>query len=274
MLGGMTILVLGGTGKTGRRLTALLRSAGQDVRAAARSGGDIAFDWDDPSGYGPALAGVDRVYLITPALRLDYAATVAQFLDQAERLGVRHVTLLSARGVEHAPPEIAARAVELDVASRTFTHTILRPAFFTQNVTEGAFAGPVAEQGVLALPAGDGAEAFVDVGDIAAAAAATLTDPAAHAGAAYELTGPQALTHADLAALLTEANARPVRYVDVPRDAWIAAAADAGLPRDYAEMLAALFDGIRAGQGAVPGNGVRAATGRDPRSVKEVLASS
>ncbi len=272
MLVGMTILVLGGTGKTGRRLTAGLRSAGHDVRVAARSAGDIAFDWDDPAGYDAALAGVDRFYLIPPALRLDYASTVSHFLDRAERIGVRHVTLLSARGVEHAPPEVAARAVELDVASRTFTSSVLRPAFFIQNVTEGAFAGPVAEQGVLALPAGDGTEAFVDVGDIAAAAAATLTDPAAHAGAAYELTGPEALTHADLAALLAEATGRPVRYVDVPRDTWVAAAAGAGLPRDYAEMLAALFDGIRAGQGAAPGDGVFAATGRRPRSVKEVLA--
>ncbi len=265
-----TTLVLGGTGKTGRRLVAELRAAGHTARAAARSGADVRFDWSDPAGFDAALDGADSVYLVPPALRLDFAADVTGFLDRAETAGVRHVTYLSARGVEHAPPEVAMRAVELDLAARPgLTHTILRPAFFMQNFTEGAFAGQVAT-GVLALPAGDGGEAFIDVHDIAAAAAATLLDPAAHDGRNYELTGPEALTHAEVAAHLTE-HRRPVRYEAVPVEDWAEAATGAGLPLDYAEFLGSLLVGIAEGHGARPGDAVQQATGRTSTRFAAVL---
>lgn len=265
-----TILVLGGTGKTGRRLTAELRAAGHTARAAARSGADIRFDWSEPVSFDAALDGVDSVYLVPPALRLDFAADVRGFLDRAETAGVRHVTYLSARGVEHAPPEVSMRAVELDLAARPrLTHTILRPAFFMQNFTEGAFSGQVAT-GVLALPAGEGGEAFIDAHDIASTAAATLLDPAAHDGRNYELTGPETLTHNHIAALLTE-HGHPVRYQAVSVEDWANAATEAGLPPDYAQFLGSLLVGIAEGHGAQPGDAVQQATGRPPTRFAAVL---
>lgn len=163
------------------------------------------------------------------------------------------------------------RAIELDLMDRRdLTHTIIRPAFFLQNFTVGAFAGAL-ESGVLALPAGDGSEAFVDVDDIAAVAAASLLDPAAHAGAQYELTGPEALTHAQVAAVLT-AHGHPVTYQAVPVAEWVAAATAAGLPADYAEFLAGLLGGIGAGHGALPNGMVEQVTGRPARSLADVLS--
>lgn len=106
-----------------------LRDGGHTVRAAARGGTDTRFDWDDHATYPAALAGVDRVYLVPPANSVDFAVQVGRFLDTAAQAGVSHVTYLSARGVEFAPPEMALRAVELDLEARDlFTHTILRPA--------------------------------------------------------------------------------------------------------------------------------------------------
>ena len=143
-----TTLLLGGTGKTARRIAPLLRASGVPVRTAARHGADVHFDWDDPTTHDAALADVGAVYLVPPSLRLDFAADVVAFLDRAERAGVRHVTFLSARGVEQLPPEVALRAVELDLAARSgLSHTILRPSWFMQNFSEYVFQPGIVEQG-------------------------------------------------------------------------------------------------------------------------------
>src|SRR6266851_2425451 len=121
-------LVLGATGKTGSRVANRLLSRGLPVRTAARAGADAHFDWDDPETYAPALHGVNRVYLLGPVMRTDFADQVSMFLDQAEAAGARHVTYLSAYGIDSAPPETAMRSVELDLLGRPgLTHAILRP---------------------------------------------------------------------------------------------------------------------------------------------------
>src|ERR1700737_5632966 len=131
-------LVLAGTGKTGSRVAAQLTKVGLSVRTAARNSADVRFDWDDPTTHSPALADVDRVYLVAPALRTDFADQVSSFLDLAQAVGVRHVTYLSAFGIDQVPPQwVAHRAVELDLMGRSaLTHSILRPAWFMQNFSE------------------------------------------------------------------------------------------------------------------------------------------
>ena len=266
-----TILVTGGTGKTGRHVAARLRALGHDARTAARTGADVHFDWDDPATHGPALAGVGAVYLVPPALRLDGAPAVVGFLDRAEAAGVRHVTYLSARGVENAPPEAQLRAVELDLGRRGgLTHTLLRPGWFMQDFHEAYF---VPTRGVIAAPTGDGAEAFVHADDIAAVAVATLLAPADHDRAAYVLTGPEALTFGEVAERVAKAAGRPVVHEDVPRGAWVASAEAAGMPRDYAEALAFLMDELlRSGTGAATTDDVERVTGRPPQSFDDYAA--
>ncbi|HEY2702327.1 MAG TPA: NAD(P)H-binding protein [Candidatus Dormibacteraeota bacterium] len=192
-----TTLVLGGTGRTGSRLAKNLIDRGLGARTAARGDADVRFDWDDRATHGPALSGVDSVYLVTPVMRVDFAAQVSDFLDLAEAAGVRHVTYLSTYGIDRASPGFAIRAVELDLLSRTgLTHAILRPAWVMQNFSDDHL--PLVD-GVITVPTGDGADAFVDAEDIAAVAAETLANPEAHAGAQYAPTGPEALTVADFA---------------------------------------------------------------------------
>lgn len=266
-----TILVLGGTGKTGRRLVPLLRAAGADVRTAARHGADVAFDWSDPATHDAALAGVGAAYVVPPALRLDYGPRVAAFVDRAQAAGVRHVTYLSARGVDHAPDEAPPRMVELDLAARPgLTHAVLRPGWFLQNFHE-AFFVPTA--GRIAAPTGDGAEAFVHADDIAEVAAATLLAPADHDGAGYTLTGPEALSFADVAAGIAAAVGRPVRHDDVGRAEWVAEQVAGGMPEDYAELLATLLvDRVRADVGAPTTADVEKVTGHPPRSFADYAA--
>jgi uncharacterized protein YbjT (DUF2867 family) len=145
----------------------------------------------------------------------------------------------------------------------TITHSILRPAWFMQNFSE-TFLKPV--DGVITVPTGDGAEAFVDAEDIAAVAAATLASPGAHAGAQYAPTGPQALTVSDAAGIIAGVTGQPVKQNDIDRDAWVDGTVAAGVPAAYGEMLRMLTETIASGHGSRPNNDVQNVTGMPPTS--------
>jgi uncharacterized protein YbjT (DUF2867 family) len=268
-----TALVLGGTGRTGSLVARNLHERGLTVRTAARHGADVVFDWDEPSTHSPALEGVDRVYLVTPVLRVRYADQVSDFFDLAQAAGVRHLTYLGAYHGDQAPPEIDMRAVELDLIGRgAFTHSILRPAWVMQNFTDDHL--PVVD-GQITVPTGGGADAFVDAADIAAVAAETLAHPHDHAGAQYAPTGPEALTFAQVAEIISGLTGRPVRHNDVDRKAWIDGAVAAGLiPADYAVMLHWLTGMIASGHGSRPNDDVHKVTGVPPTSFADFARRS
>jgi uncharacterized protein YbjT (DUF2867 family) len=257
-------LILGGSGRTGSLVATHLTDRGVQARTASRHGSDVFFDWDDPTTYAQALAQTDRVYLVTPVMRVRYAGQVATFLDQAEAAGVRHVTLLSTHNGDRAPREVDIAAVETDIASRqAFTHSILRPAWVMQNFIDEHL--PIIN-GTLTVPSGGGAEAFVDAVDIAAVAAETLVQPEAHADAEYVLTGPEAITFDDIAATITTVSGQPVIYQDIDQQIWIDAAIAAGVPADYAPILRWLTGAIIAGEGSTPTADVETVVGRPPTS--------
>jgi uncharacterized protein YbjT (DUF2867 family) len=238
---------------------------GRNARTAARHGADVRFDWDDPATHAPALDGVERVYLVTPVLRISYADQVSDFLSRAEQLGVRHVTYLSTYGSDRAPREVDIRAVERDLAGRsTVTHSILRPAWVMQNFADEHV--PVIN-GAITVPTGGGTEAFVDAADIAAVAVETLVDPDAHAGAEYAPTGPEALTVAEVARVISEVSGERVTHNDIDPEVWIGGAVEAGLvPAGYGVMLRWLTGAIVAGNGSRPNDDVEKVTGRPPVS--------
>ena len=260
-------LVLGGTGRTGSLVARTLIERGLQARTASRHDADVPFDWDDPATYAPALEGVGRVYLVTPVVRVTYAAAVSDFLDPAAGAGVRHVTYLSTYGGDQAPPEVDIRAVELEFARRgAFTYSLLRPAWVMQNFSDQHL--PVIE-GAITVPTRGGAEAFVDAADIAAVAVETLVDPDAHSGAHYAPTGPQALTVSQVAGIIADVSGGPVTHNDIDADAWIGGAIAAGVvPAGYAVMLGWLTATISSGNGSRPNHDVEKVTGR-PRPPRE-----
>ena len=233
-----TYLVLGATGKTGSRLTRQLTAAGHTVRAGSRHPGPrtpgvepISFDWDDAKTYGPALAGVQGVYLVPPELRFDHAPLLAALVGQAAAAGVERVVMLSARGVDKGPdnPMIGAeRAVKAAAGDRVQV-TVVRPSWFAQNFTESFFAPPITADGVIVAPTGDGRQAFIDAEDIAAVAAAALTGDG-HGGHDYAISGPRAITFAVAARIIAPHAGRDVEHVDLPTEAWEQAATANGLP--------------------------------------------
>ncbi|HWD42893.1 MAG TPA: NmrA family transcriptional regulator, partial [Actinomycetota bacterium] len=253
-----TTLVLGGTGKTGRRVAERLRARDVPVRVGSRSG-EPRFDWDVPATWAPALQGAQAAYIsYAPDLAVPGGAeAVDSFARLAGELGVRRLVLISGRG----EPE-AQRAEQLVLASGP-DGTVVRCSWFDQNFSEDYLREPVLA-GEVALPAGDVPEPFVDADDIADVAVAALTEDG-HVGQLYELTGPRSLTFAEAAAEIARASGRQVRYVPVSLEQHAAEAAAHGVPSEVVELLTYLFSEVMDGRNAATTDGVRRALGRDPR---------
>ncbi len=251
-------LVLGATGKTGRRIVARLRSRGMPVRLGSRSA-TPSFDWRNDTNWDAVLEGVDAVYInYAPDLAMPGATDAIQALvDKAKEHSVKRLVILSGRGEEEA------QACEKIVQESGLDWTIVRASWFNQNFSEGAFIDMVIA-GKITLPAGDVPEPFVDADDIADVAAAALCEPG-HVGQVYELTGPRLLTFADIAAELTQATGRQVSFVQAPHDAFVSGVAESGAPKDVVWMLDYLFATVLDGRNASLTDGVQRALGRSPK---------
>lgn len=249
------VLVTGGTGMTGRRITSLLRQRGADVLVGSRSG-TPPFEWHDPATWDPVLEGADSVYLcFHPDLAMPGAQEpVAGLAALAARRGVRRLVLLSGRG------EPAAQRVEEAVRGEFTDATVVRCAVFAQNFSESFFYDPV-RRGVIALPAPDAPEPFLDIDDLAEVAARALTEDG-HTGELYELTGPRSLTFTEAARILGEAVGHEVVHRPVSAEEFISRAVAEEVPEEIAHGLAALFTEILDGRNTEPADGVRRALGR------------
>ena len=267
------VLVLGASGTVGALLVPALVAAGQRVRAASRhakafAGAEaVRFDFADPATLGPALDGVDRLYLLMPADSPQVAQFLLPVIAAAAARGVKTV-LQSVMGVEHAPQN-PYRQVELALQRAQPSAVILRPNWFADNF-HGMWA-PAVAHGVIALPAGTGASSFIDARDIAACALAVEVR-AGQRGQAFTLTGPQALDYGAAAALLSQAADRPIVYRAIDDDSFVAQLQAAGVPQDHGRMLAGLFAAVRAGETAHVSDAVERMTGRPARTLAQYAA--
>lgn len=251
------ILVVGASGKTGRRVAEGLMRMGHAVRLASRNAA-ASFDWDKPAGWAAVLTGVSAVYLtFAPDLAVPGATeAITAFVGMAKTAGVGRIVLLSGRG------EDEAQAAERIVQASGMDWTIVRASWFNQNFTEGEFVHMV-QAGEIALPAGDALEPFVDANDIAEVAIAALTQ-AGHASEVYDVTGPRLMSFAAAAAEISAATGRAVRFVDIPHEAFIDALVQSGAPEGMVWLLDYLFATVLDGRNARLGDGVERALGRKP----------
>jgi uncharacterized protein YbjT (DUF2867 family) len=268
------ILVTGGTGKSGSRVVSQLRAQGASVRVASRSG-EPQFDWLDRATWDSALEGVKAVYLVP----IDGELLTRPFIERAVHLGVERVVLLSGRGVDvpgYSGEANIAGATHVDgesaVRDSGITWTILRPAWFAQNFTEGIFLDAILA-GELRLPAGDGAASFIDAEDIAAVAVAALAEDG-HGGQTYELSGPRALTIAEAIAEISQATGRDIRYVPLSPEEFVAELTGQGWPSAEAEDYAEAVSPIRRGMDSYISDGVQRALGRQPRDFSDYVKAS
>ena len=252
------IVVLGASGKTGRRIVERLRARKLPVRLGSRSA-QPPFDWEDPTTWQAALEGASAAYVsYFPDLAAAGAPeAVGALAAAALEAGVERLVLLSGRGEEEAQ-----RSEEVLRRSGA-TWTVVRSSWFNQNFSESYFAEPLAA-GELALPAGDVGEPFIDADDIADVAVAALTEHG-HAGETYDVTGPRLLTFAQAVDEIARASGRRLRYVPIGIDDFAAALDQDGVPDDVVALLRYLFAEVLDGRNAHVTDGVQRALGRPPR---------
>lgn len=252
------VLIVGGSGKTGRRVAAHLAARGIATRSASRSG-PTRFDWDDRDTWDGALEGISGVYLTyAPDLAVPEAPPrIREFARLAADRQVRRLVLLSGRGEEEAQRcERIVQEIDPD-------WTVVRASWFAQNFSESFLAEPL-RRGVLALPAGDVGEPFVDADDIAEVAAMALTSTG-HEGQIHEVTGPRLLTFAEAVAEISHAAGRELRYEQVSMEAFVEGMRGEGAPEPLVALTRYLFETVLDGRNARPADGVRRALGRPPR---------
>ncbi|MBQ1157384.1 NAD(P)H-binding protein [Streptomyces smyrnaeus] len=266
-----TTLVIGATGTTGSRLASQLAAGGHRVRSAGRRATAVAgtravrFDWNDPATFAEALDGTDRMYLVPPPGSPEPAAVMVPFLRQARAAGVRRAVLLSSSAIPAGGP--ATGQVHQALPGLFDAWAVLRPSWFMQNFSCGhPHARSIRADGTLLTATGEGRVGFVDADDIASVAVHALTSAQAP-NTDLVITGPQALSYADVAAVLTEVTGRTVTHRQLTYEQLRDRLA-ASLPAEFAALLAGLDRAIAEGAEDRTTDTVQRLTGRPPRSFR------
>jgi uncharacterized protein YbjT (DUF2867 family) len=256
------ILVLGGSGKTGRRIVERLQARHIPVRVGSRTA-EPPFNWEDSSTWRRALEGATSDYIsFFPDLAVPSAPeAIAAFISKALDCGTHRLVLLSGRG------EVEAQRAEQILQDSGADWTIVRCSWFMQNFSESFFLESVLA-GEVALPVGDIPEPFVDAEDIADVAVAALTEDG-HVGQLYELTGPRMLSFEQAIAEIGQAAGRELHFKTVSMEAFTQTLTEQGNPADIVDFLGYLFSEVLDGRNAHLTDGVERALGRKPRDFAE-----
>ncbi|MCY1017728.1 NAD(P)H-binding protein [Pyxidicoccus sp. MSG2] len=268
----MRALVLGGTGQTGTLVARGLGERGVAVRTASRSaqaGDHAVFDWERGETHEAALRDVEAVFLVAPATAGDPAQVMVPFIERAVSMGVRSFVLLSSSAIEEGTPGMGA--VHAALRARAPGWTVLRPSWFMQNFFQPRhhLAQGLARNGQMLTATGQGRVGLIDVADIAAVAVETLLAPVNQAPV---LTGPEALSYDEVAAILSEVTGRRLEHRAVSVDEARASMMSAGIPEAYASLLAGMEASIARGSEDRTTDSVLRITGRRPRSFREVAS--
>ncbi|MEN8788378.1 MAG: NAD(P)H-binding protein [Flavobacteriaceae bacterium] len=235
------VLVIGGTGKTGRKVAQRLTSLKQEVRIGSRSAVP-AFDWQKPDDWAEALKEIDKVYIsFQPDLAVPGALeAIEELVRQAKRSGISKMVLLSGKG------EREAELCEQVLIHSGIDYTIIRASWFNQNFSESFFLEPILA-GHVCLPQAEAKVPYVDTDDIADVAVAALMEEE-HNGRIYELTGPRLLTFKDIMDDISRETGRSIHYTPITMQAYSKTLQEAGLPDDYIWLINYLFTEVLANE--------------------------
>jgi uncharacterized protein YbjT (DUF2867 family) len=272
-----SVLVLGGTGKTGSELSSALSSRSDvQVRIASRHPAasnleriqTIRFDWEDEATWSPAVAGVEAIYLVKPKTA-DPAATVTSFLTHCR--GIGRIVLLSEIAAEKQDASADELRVEKVIESGDCEWAILRPNWFMQNFAVPTFFGDaIRNQHAVTLPSAGQPISFIDTRDIASCAAVALLENGQQ-GKHYTLTGPQALTVADALEQIGAVARYDVSHLDPPLNEYLAKSEKAGASAGIVAYYHRVYSNIANGFDSVVTGDVERLTGRKPRSFADFV---
>lgn len=265
------ILVLGGNGKTGRRVVQRLKKLDQNVRIGSRSESPN-FDWETPETWSAALEGMDKVYItFQPDLAVPGALEAIEGLVKvAKRKEIKKLVLLSGKG------EREAELCEHVVVNSGIDYTIVRASWFNQNFSESFFLDPILA-GHVALPQANAKVPYVDADDIADVAVAVLMDDK-HNGEIYELTGSRFLTFEEVVNEIAKASGRDIQFTAISLPAYTKMMEEHSIPSDYIWLINYLFIEVLGNDdNQVITHGIQQVLGRKPKDfsdyVKETAAT-
>lgn len=260
------ILVIGGTGKTGKRVVQNLEALGHNVRIGSRSASP-AFDWHQPEGWAQALEGMNKVYITyQPDLAVPGALrSIEQLVKESKRANVKKLVILSGKG------EREAQLCEQVIIHSGLDYTIVRASWFNQNFSENFLLEPVLE-GVVALPQAEAQIPWVDADDIAAVVTKALTDDQ-HNGKIYQLTGSRTLTFQEAVAEIAKASNREIQFIPVSIQEYGEGMRKAGVPEDFVWLIEYLFTEVLGNPAlAEVTNDIEEILGRKPIDFSEYAA--
>ncbi|TRZ43982.1 NmrA family NAD(P)-binding protein [Robertkochia solimangrovi] len=228
------ILVLGGTGKTGRHVVEKLKALNHNVRIGSRTS-EPSFDWSKPENWSAAINGMSRIYITyQPDLAVPGAIrAIEQLIIVAKQANIQKLVLLSGKG------EREAELCEQVIIRSGINYTIIRASWFNQNFSESFLTEPI-QRGMLALPQSHVKIPFVDTRDIAEVAVKVLTDDV-YNGQIYQLTGPEALTFKEALEIIAKASGRSVSFIPVSMQDYVQGMHDAEVPDDFIWLIGYLF---------------------------------
>lgn len=265
-----TTVVIGATGKVGREVVAQLLAKGEQVRAATRNPGAaelpkgasaVQVSLERQETLRKALAGADRLFVLAPQDDIEPDKTVARIVEVSRASGIDAVVLMTAMGVEQG--DDAFSRAERIVSESGLRHTFIRPNWFMQNFSIGLFSQSIRDTGDICLPAADAKVSFVDTRDIAAMAVASLTE-AGHEGKGYTVTGGRAMTHTEVAEIISKICEHPVTYTSISDGDFRASLAKEGTPEPLIELFVSFFQPMRDGLYEPVSPDLSAVLGRPP----------
>jgi uncharacterized protein YbjT (DUF2867 family) len=274
-----TILVTGATGNLGRAVVQALSARGFQVKAGSTRPEKattlpgvvpVKVVYEEPDTVVAALEGVDGLFLVAPPLDPEAPQKLRPIIDQVRSRGIGHVIFTSVLGADQNEA-MPLRIIERDLLASGVNCTILRPNFFMENFSSG-FIGPMISQGGIFLAAGTGQTSFISTADIAAVAALALQQE--RSGMTYNLTGPSALDHAEVARIISEVSGKAITYHDLTEEAMLQGARASGMPESAVQYLAALYRPVRQGLMGTVTADVQQVTGKAPMSFGEFARRS
>lgn len=271
------ILVLGATGNVGSLVAKELAEKGYKAKAAVRDfekaktllGDDVElvkFDYSDPSTFTEALDNVSHVFGIAPPSSPNSDKIVIPLLNAAKELNVKHVTFMTAMGIdqEEASP---LRKLERHIMASGFSYSFLRPNWFNQNFNS-IYLDQIKNQKGIFLPVNDAKTSFIDARDIAAVAVQTIIDEK-HSDKEYTLTGPRAYDHNEAMAIISDVVGETFSFTPISDDDFRHAMKEIGYPEDMTEFMIEIYGMVKAGFTSGIFNDVKDVLGREPISFEQ-----
>jgi uncharacterized protein YbjT (DUF2867 family) len=248
----MKTLVIGASGNLGSVVAKRLNEKGIKISAGTRNpekysgpGKAVSIDFTDQETFKSSLEGVDKVFLMAPPLDASAAKTLPPFIDEAKKMDIKKVVMISAFGAD-ASEEAPLRIIEKHLMASGLPYTIIRPNFFMENFTKGFISPMIKNMNGIFLAAGEGKTSFISVDDIATVAATALTEEG-HENKEYNLTGSEALDHKEVAQIISSFSGSSINYVPLTLEDQKNGAMTNGMSEPVADYMNMLYGAVAAG---------------------------